>query len=318
MSQMPSSPTIKPNCLKGRTNSLSDSVAESFDKYIETWKLWYPGLSLAYLKNHFYEYCGKIFSYENFYQQWFGGEIQHHWLSYCEQLNTGVPLAYLTKSAFFFESEFFVDGRVLIPRFETEILLEQIFNVLNELDKKLPCHAIKIAEVGVGPGTISLSLAQKKYTHPLHILAGDLSDEALEVCRVNAFRLGLALPKQNKLDLIQSDRLENFSGTFDLIYSNPPYIKRKSDFEDVHIQVAQYEPEMALFLEDGEYEQWFERFFKQVGQLLVTGGFFLMEGHENHLELLLHKIKKTFPCQVELIKDLTGRNRILKIRKNNG
>ena len=123
------------------------------------------------------------------------------------------------------------------------------------------------------------------------------------------------MPAQNKIDMIQSDRMEMFSGTFDVIYSNPPYIKKKSDFENVHVQVAKYEPELALFLEDNEYEQWFEVLFKQVDQLLVAGGFFLMEGHEKHLELLLNKIKKSFPCQGELIKDLTGRNRILKIRR---
>lgn len=319
MSQMHSLPTIKPSSLRAKKNrTLLDALEKNFSKYSEAWTAWYPGLSLPYLKNHFYDYCGKPFSYDDFFGQWFGGQLESVWVDYKEKLDRGVPLAYIIKKAYFFESEFIVDNRVLIPRFETEVLLEQIFNEMKSLDKTTPCRAIRVAEVGVGPGTISLSLAQRKYAHPLHISAGDISIDALKVCELNTFQLGFSIPRENKVDLILSDRMKEFSGIFDMIYSNPPYIKKKSDFDDVHVQVSTHEPEMALFLEDDEYERWFDHFFKEVGQYLAVGGLFLMEGHENHLELLLEKIKMTFSCDGEVIKDLTGRNRILKIRKNHG
>ncbi len=318
MSQTPLLPTIKPNCSKDKKNSLLYSLEKSFEENQELWTKFYPGLSFSYLKNHFYEYCGNRFPVDIFYNQWFGGLIELKWRRYSSLLSLGRPLSYITKSGFFFETEFYVDERVLIPRFETEVLLELVFEELKVLDKQIPCRPIRLAEVGVGPGTLALSIAQQKYAHSLQIVAGDLSDEALGVCKLNEFRLGFAIPKENSVELIKSDRMSKFTGSFDLIYSNPPYIKRKSDFSQVHEQVAKHEPEMALFLEDDEYNEWFELLFKQVDKYLTSGGLFLMEGHEEHLESLLEKIRTIFSCEGEVVKDLTGRNRILKIRKNNG
>ena len=109
--------------------------------------------------------------------------------------------------------------------------------------------------------------------------------------------------------------MANFSQKYDIIFSNPPYIKRQADLSGVHKQVLENEPEVALFLEDESYDEWFACLFRQVGEKLKKGSVFLMEGHEDHLDDQLKQIQLTFPCVGEVIKDLTGRNRILKVRK---
>ncbi len=328
MSQMPLSHTIKQSYLKDKKSSstetqdkslcLGDYLELCFKENQNLWSETYPGLTLQYLKQHFYDSCGNRFPLNLFYNQWFGGEVALKWEQYFSMLNLGRPLAYISKEAFFFDTDFYVDERVLIPRFETEVLLEQIFDELKSLDKILPCRSIKVAEVGVGPGTLSLSVAQKKYVHPLSIEAGDISQDALDVCRLNLFRLGFVLPKENHVELFESDRLEKMSGHFDIIYSNPPYIKKQADLNGVHKQVLENEPELALFLEDETYEDWFTSFFIQVGEKLNNDALFLMEGHEEHLKNQLNQIQSIFPCEGEIIKDLTGRDRILKVRKKNG
>ncbi len=319
MSQMPLSPIIKQSYSKGKKSNLLDHLEKSFVDNSQQWQESYPGLTLPYLKNHFYDLWGNRFPKDLFFNQWFGGLIELKWKRYHSLLNLGRPLAYIAKSGHFFETDFYVDERVLIPRFETEVLLECVLNELKDLDSdSLKENDVRLAEVGVGPGTLSLSIAQQKYHRPLDIIAGDISKEALEVCELNLFRLGFAIPKVNNIKLILSDRLNAFEGEFDLIISNPPYIKRKSDFKEVHAQVIKNEPEMALFLDDDSYKEWFDSFFIEVGNHLKLGGLFLMEGHENHLQNLYTQIKSIFSCEGEVIKDLTGRDRVLKIRKTNG
>lgn len=317
MSQTPLSPTIKQNSLRDKKNNLYSHLEKSFEEYGETWQSFYPGLSFSFFINHFYEYCGNRFPRDSFFNQWFGGLIELKWKRYSSLLDLGKPLSYITKSGYFFETEFYVDERVLIPRFETEVLLEEIIKELNQLDKKSQ-QVIEMAEVGVGPGTLSLSVAQLNYKNGLNIVAGDLSQDALDVCRLNLFRLGFSIPNKNRVSLICSDRLAKMKGSYDLIYSNPPYIKKQGDLEDVHNNVVKNEPEVALFLEDEEYENWFQLFFEQVNTCLKEGGLFLMEGHEKHLQSLLKKIKETFSCEGSVIQDLNGRDRLLKIRKLNG
>jgi len=318
MSQMPLSPIIKRSCSKDKKSSLSDHIASDYIENSELWESLYPGLNLSYLKQHFYDYCGNRFPQELFFGQWFGGLIELKWKRYISSLSIGRPLSYILKSAHFYDSDFYVDERVLIPRFETEVLLEQIFNELKSLDQSKSNFHIRVAEVGVGPGTIGLTIAQEKYKRALDLVLGDFSDEAIEVCRLNLFRLGYAIAPKNSVSLIKSDRLESFEGQFDLIYSNPPYIKKIADIKGVHEQVIKHEPEMALFLNDHEYKMWFSHFFQQVDLHLNEEGLFIMEGHEYHLEKQLKQIKKIFSCEGEILTDLTGRNRILKVRKKNG
>ena len=121
-------------------------------------------------------------------------------------------------------------------------------------------HKLKVSEIGVGSFALGLSiLMESKKT--MEFIGGDISSEALEVARMNLFRHKNVISSINKIELVKSDRFEEIEGQFDLIVSNPPYIKR-SQASSVHKNVLGFEPDISLFLEDTDYDEWFKKFFK--------------------------------------------------------
>lgn len=115
-----------------------------------------------------------------------------------------------------------------------------------------------------------------------------------------------------------ADRFSGIDEKFDLIISNPPYIKKRADKDGVHFQADQFEPHIALYLNDEVYDAWFDDFFREVSHNLNGDGFFMMEGHEDHLEDLANLSQKYF-TDYKIINDLTGNARFLKLYwKNNG
>ncbi|MGE3609835.1 MAG: class I SAM-dependent methyltransferase [Bacteriovoracaceae bacterium] len=208
----------------------------------------------------------------------------------------GVPFAYLLGWSEFYGHRFYVNHSVLIPRSETEYLVDII------VQSKMGPN--KILDVGVGSGVILLSLLKANVA--LEGVGVDLSLDALEVTKINAGRLRL------KPKLIQSDRLKNVTETFDLIVSNPPYIKSHQHRSLVHSQVDQFEPKMALYIEDEEYNNWFREFFKEVYEHLNPNGVFYMEGHELELNSQKIVLEQLGFKEVQVIKDFSDRERFLK------
>lgn len=142
------------------------------------------------------------------------------------------PLEYLIEKASFYGEVFIVEEGVLIPRPETEILVEKAFEILKNIEKP------KILEVGVGSGIISIMLA--KMLENISVIAVDINQKALELARTNAKKHNIS----QKIDFRQSDLLKNVQeDSFDMIISNPPYIA--NDY-DLPLNV-QYEPSNALF-----------------------------------------------------------------------
>ena len=142
------------------------------------------------------------------------------------------PYEYIVNKVSFYDIELYVDERVLIPRPETELLID-------EAKKLIERHKItKIAEIGVGSGAISIVLA--KMFADIRITATDISSDALEVAKSNrdSFVLG------KKIELIHTDLLKGIDGEFELIVSNPPYIA--DDFK-LESNVVDFEPHNALF-----------------------------------------------------------------------
>lgn len=222
----------------------------------------------------------------------------------------GVPLEYLTNSKYFYKSKFYIDTTVLIPRSETEILVEDALNFILKSKKT----ELRVAEVGVGSFAIGLSIlvdSEKK----LQFVGGDISTEAIEVAVINLNRLKNKLNQKHSIQLIESDRLSQFESNYDLIVSNPPYIKR-SQSNSVHKQVLDYEPELALFLSDDEHDIWFSEFFESSYDKLNDNGAFLIEGHEDNLKELKVFAQKQFE-RVEIKKDYTGSIRFLHCFKEN-
>jgi len=220
-----------------------------------------------------------------------------------QKLEEGVPLQYITGKAAFYYHEFDVTPDTLIPRPETETLVEMAAALLKKMD-----HTPEVLDIGTGPGVIIISLLGEV---PLKGLATDISDKALKVAKKNYLNLKPTL-KTGEINFLNTDRLEGINKKFDLIITNPPYIKEEGDDKLVHHQVKKYEPKEALFLKDEEYLDWFFKLFKDSLAHLHDNGIFLMEGHENHLDELKDLAEKIGFRNIEILKDLTNRKRYLK------
>jgi len=165
-----------------------------------------------------------------------------------------VPIQYLTNEANFRKLRLFVDERVLIPRPETELVVEEAIKRINELF--FIKESVKVLEIGIGSGAISLSLIseilKENSERKIEIVATDKSLNAIEVAKKNALdTLGSGF--LDKLKIINCDILpendaafdRNYFESFDIVISNPPYI-RESDFENLPAEVKDYEPKEAL------------------------------------------------------------------------
>ena len=145
----------------------------------------------------------------------------------------GKPIAYLTGKKFFWKYEFNINENVLIPRPDTELIIEQVLKIYKNKS------SINFLDIGVGSGCVILTiLKEKKKFSGIGI---DLSQECLKVCKINANNLGVS----NRVKLFKSD-VDNFTfGKYDLIISNPPYIK-KLDLKYLDKDVINFEPKLAL------------------------------------------------------------------------
>ena len=155
-----------------------------------------------------------------------------------ERLNER-PIAYMRGNREFMGLDFFVQEGVLIPRPDTETLVEEIINICNNRT------GLNILDIGTGSGAITISLA--KYLDKSHVISADISDIALEIASKNAISNNV----DERIDFIKSDVFSNVpkEEKFDLIVSNPPYI-RKADIDGLDRQVKDFEPYNAL--EGGE------------------------------------------------------------------
>ena len=211
------------------------------------------------------------------------------------QLKAHKPAQYILGYEDFHGLRFQVDERVLIPRPETEELVDLIL-------AENPSTVLKVLDIGTGSGAISVSL--KKSRPMWQVTASDLSADALVLAKDNA--------KLNQVDIsfIQSDVFENISGSFDIIVSNPPYIS-ENDKDEVSLNVLTSEPKMALFAdEDGlaVYRQIIEeadKYLTPKGKLYFEIGY--KQGLDLEKLLSLH-----FPDKhVRVLKDQFGQDRMV-------
>ena len=215
-----------------------------------------------------------------------------------ESFLQGIPFAYLLNQSEFYHHKFFVNEDVLIPRPETEYMVDLLVNGSQRFDR--------VADVGCGSGAILLSLLKAGVAKKG--VGFDLSQRALVVSKINARRLRL----EANIKFIQADRLTGVTETFDAIISNPPYIKAHAHKSLVQQSVDAHEPAMALYLEDETYKDWFQVFFEQVRSHLNPGGLFMMEGHELELQDQARTLMTFGFLNVQVLKDLAGQDRFLK------
>lgn len=209
------------------------------------------------------------------------------------------PLAYIIGYKEFMSLKYMVNPDVLIPRPETELLVETALELAARSGMRRVC------DVGTGSGAIAISLA---YNLPaVDVYATDISEAALAVARENADRQGV------EVTFIQGDLLTPLAEAekFDLITANLPYIPRE-EFVGLEVGVRGYEPALAL-LAPGDGLDLYRRLLPACLKLLVDGGYVLLEISPHQAD----KARAMMPgfMEVEILKDLAGRNRLVKARK---
>lgn len=213
------------------------------------------------------------------------------------------PVAYIVGYKDFMGLEFKVTADTLIPRPDTEILVEAVISRLKTGD-----DTGIIADIGTGTGAICLSLLN--YLTSLRAVTVDISTKALAVAKENAQRLGLA----DRIEFYQGDLLEPIKdGKFTAIVSNPPYIP-EGDIAALAADVKDYEPISALVAGPDGLDC-YRRLVAEAGALLRAGGFLAMEIGINQREPLEQLAQGMGWGKVEVIKDLAGIDRVLILWK---
>lgn len=207
------------------------------------------------------------------------------------------PLQYIIGKACFMGMDFCVNPDVLIPRFDTEVLVEETLKLLNPGDRVL--------DMCTGSGCIAISLSLLK---DVTVTAADISEAALKVASHNR-----EIHNAVKVSPVQSDMFENITGDYDLIVSNPPYI-RTGDIKDLEIEVKDKEPLLALDgHEDGLF--FYRILIEQGTSFLKKDGILIMEIGYDQSEDIKKLLQKNKYADIRVIKDLAGLDRVVMGRR---
>ncbi len=219
---------------------------------------------------------------------------------YIERRANREPFQYIARRQEFYGLDFEVTPDVLIPRPETEILVEAAINELNKLNEPRLC------EIGVGSGCISVStLANVPSTTAV---ATDISAAAIKVASWNAERHNVA----DRLTIIEGDLFEGVDEMFDMIVTNPPYVP-DGDLINMQKEVRDFEPHNALFAGTDGLDI-VRRIISEAPDHLNPGGLLLIEIGLGQSEILRELVDQTTWSKPEFIPDLQGIERILKVR----
>jgi len=231
-----------------------------------------------------------------------GEEIEEEYVNkfneiFDKYLHENKPIQYLIGTSCFYGYDFIVNENVLIPRFETEELVE---NILYKYDEHFGGRKVEVCDLATGSGCIAITLAKEEPN--MHVVATDISKEALEVAKRNNEKFDA------NVKFLQGDMLTPLKGKkFDIFVSNPPYIPEN---EDVDSLVKDNEPNLALF--GGDDGMKFYRIILQgLRPLLNKKALVAFEHGYDKKEEMLALCKKYFPeCKAECIKDLEGKDRM--------
>ena len=233
-------------------------------------------------------------------------ELEAKFLAGMEEYYQGRPIQYIKGVETFFGRDFKVNEDVLIPRYETEELVE---NILYHIDDYFSDYqTIDLCDVGTGSGAIAISLAWEEPR--TNVYASDISSKAIEVAKENAANLGA------NVNFMVGDLLEPLLEKeikVDIFVSNPPYIPNNQEIEAM---VKDNEPHVALFGgNDGLY--FYRRIFKEVKPLLKDRALLAFEMGFDQRELMEEALQTYFPDdRHEIIKDINGKDRMLFIYHN--
>lgn len=214
-----------------------------------------------------------------------------------EKLRKNYPIQYIIGEVEFCDLRFSVNENVLIPRPETA---ELVLWILQETKAKT------ILDIGTGSGCISISLAKK--IESAQIYAFDVSTLAIEVAKKNAIKNGVENIHFQEVNILKPYEGEE---KYDLIVSNPPYITQKEK-QDMQKQIIDFEPNIALFVEDEEPLIFYEKIAKFAQQHLQKNGFLFFEINRQFGREIISLLKNLNFSEIELKKDSFGNDRMIK------
>ncbi|WP_415364265.1 Peptide chain release factor N(5)-glutamine methyltransferase [Mammaliicoccus lentus] len=225
--------------------------------------------------------------------------ILKKFLTYRERMYLGEPVQYIVGFAEFYGRKFIVNNDVLIPRPETEELVLQTLNTINQ-------HEQTVCDIGTGTGAIAISLKKKRTN--LNVIATDISDDALKVAKENA-RLN-----QAEIEFLQGDALKpliNYGIKVDVLLSNPPYISYEEKVE-MSETVLEYEPHLALFTQNNGLAI-YKRILNDLDKVMKKDGLVIFEIGHLQGEILKSYIHEHYKVKnLAIIKDINQKNRMIQ------
>lgn len=204
------------------------------------------------------------------------------------------PLAYVLGEWGFRRLTLATDVRALVPRPETEIVVERALALLESVERP------RVVDVGTGSGVIALAIAQER--PDARVTATDVSSDALALARENAKRLAL------EVELVETTLLEGLAGPFDLVVSNPPYVG-ENEVDGLQPEVRDWEPRQAV-VENGQTEE----LVRTAPGVLAPGGALVLECHEGKAQAIAELLRSTGYADTTITLDLAGRERVVEGR----
>ncbi len=233
-------------------------------------------------------------------------EEENNLLTILDRLLSHEPIQYILGKAWFYGNKFLVNKHTLIPRNETEELVELVIKTLNHSNFKTP----KILDIGTGTGCIAISL--KLAIENSNVFALENSQEALLITKQNAKELNA------DINFIEDDILNITNPLtnqlFDVIVSNPPYILQKEKSE-MEANVLQFEPHEALFVNNNEPLLFYENIANYALQYLKTNGFLFFEINQQYGNQTTAMLQDKGFLDIKLLQDINGNDRMICCRK---
>jgi release factor glutamine methyltransferase len=228
------------------------------------------------------------------------------WNSILEELKLEIPIQYLLGKTSFYGLDFEVNENVLIPRPETEELVDWILSNAQKISKS---SSLKILDIGTGSGCIAISLA--KNLPNAQVFAIDVSDKALATAKKNAIRNGVNVRfiEQNILEVVTLSAVKVLEQEFDIIVSNPPYV-RNLEKEEIKKNVLDNEPHLALFVEDHDALIFYKKIAELAQKNLTHSGQLYFEINQYLGKEMVDLLEGMNFKNVELRKDIYGNDRM--------
>ena len=271
-------------------------LRRAFVKHEQELKINYPGLNYQIYLREFLSFLGEGKKAEHIVDF----SIEQKLRDFNKLSQKGVPFEYILELAHFYGREFVVGPGVLIPRQETEVMIEEVVKIKKQLPQK-----IDVLDLCSGSGCIGLTIACELAEQVNKLLMTDISKTALGFSEINGSKLEYHLSPKTEISFVQSDLFKKIEMQFHLIVSNPPYIEE----DDSHLNELSHEPIEALVSKDNGLSDIKEICNKAYSVLKNEGILIIEHGYNQHQQIL--KIIQSAGLEFkEVLKDQQGHNRI--------